>query len=511
MKKKISNILIIISLLIIAFLICMKSPNDIFSRGSASLTDSSVFQYIGTSMAKGYVPYLELFDHKGLLLYFINYIGVSISTSAGIWIIELVFMFISLLYAYKLARKFTSKPISLLIVGIAFSQLYYYFEGGNLTEEYALPFLLISLNIFFDFFLEPRKYLNNQQKEKTTGLKLDFKLFNIPVSICGICCACVLFLRANMISVWIVFILMVLIYCIVHKKYIEIAKFAISFLIGILIVSIPMIIYLAKNGALESFINAYILFNMKYSSHNTKAQKLTAFINFFNTTITILAFIIIIMKIYNQIKKKEQWYFNLGYLIYMIITLVLISMPGNIYGHYGMVMIPALIYPYCIMYQFLEEKEMKSKAINLIVTAYMLYTIIVPVGIKFTQDCLNDIANRTKTNTDNVIEYIVNNTTEDDLISVFGNSNYIYLLSNRKSVSKYSYQMPIGNMNEEITKEYFEELKENRPKLIVWAAEIFDREMFSQMRQKMEEFLKENNYKLVQDGIMKIYSINGEM
>ena len=510
MKKIISNILIIISLLIIAFLICMKSPNDIFSVGNAPSTDSSVFQYIGTSMAKGYIPYLELFDHKGLLLYFINYIGISISTSAGIWLIEFAFMFVSLLSAYRLARKFASKPISLLIVVIAFSQLYYYFEGGNLTEEYALPFLLISLNIFFDFFLNPIKYLNSKQKEKTKGLKLDFKLFNIPVCICGICCACVLFLRANMISVWIVFILMVLIYCIVQKKYIEIAKFAISFLTGILIVSIPMIIYLAKNGALESFVNAYILFNMKYSSHNTKTQRLTAFIHFFNTAITILAFIIIIMKIYNQIKKKEQWYFNLGYFIYMLITLALIGMPGNIYGHYGMVMIPALIYPYCIMYQFLEEKEMKSKAINLIVTAYLLYTIIVPVGIEFTQDCINDIANRDKLYTDELINYIVNNTTEDDTISVFGNLNYIYLLSNRKSASKYSYQMPIGNMNEEITKEYFAELKENKPKLIIWAASDFSSEGFLKMREKMDEFLEENNYNLVQDGIRKIYSINGE-
>lgn len=508
MKKKLSSILVVLTLISIAFLICMKSPNNIFSNTSSPYTDSSVFKYIGLSMTKGYIPYLDFFDHKGLLLYFINYLGTLISTNIGVWIIEFAFMIASVSFAYKLARKFTSKLTSLFIIGIAFSQIYDYFEGGNLTEEYALLFQLIALNIFFDFFLNPKKYSSEQLNEKTSIFRLNFKLFNFPVFICGICCAAVIFLRANMISVWIAFGLMVLVYCIAHKKYIEMAKFAISFFTGIMFITIPMIIYLMKNGAFESFINCYILFNMQYSSECENIAKLETLKIFLNTTVTTLAFIIVAIKTYIQIKKKEQYYFNLGYLFYMVITLILISMSGVYNGHYGMTLIPTLIYPYCILYQFLEKKELKNAGINLIVTGYLLYLIIVPTTLNFSTDCLKNIVNRDvkKIYEPEVIDYIISNTEENDLISVFGNTNSIYYLTNRQSASRYSYQTPIGSINKQIMHEYFNDLRENKPKLVIWS--IGDGCI--EMKQMMLEFLGENNYKLVKDGTARIYAMDGE-
>ena len=216
MKKKYSNILVILCLLFITFLICMLSPLDIFTFNAASWIDSSVFKYIGWQMAEGQIPYLDMFDHKGLLIYFINYIGYIISPHRGVWFIEFIFMFITVLFAYKIARKFTSKPISMLIVLIALAPIYSYFEGGNFTEEYALPFQMIALYIFIDFFKNSHKYMSRGDNYKS---KVNFKLFNVLVFINGICMGCVLFLRPNMISIWIVFCLMVLIYCILKKYY----------------------------------------------------------------------------------------------------------------------------------------------------------------------------------------------------------------------------------------------------------------------------------------------------
>lgn len=500
MKKHISNILILISLIIIAFLICMKSPNNIFYQNQISLTDSSVFKYIGLSMTKGAIPYLDIFDHKGLLLYFINCLGTIISMNFGVWLLEFIFMFISLFFAYKLARKFTSKGVSLLIVCLAFSLIYNYFDGGNLTEEYALPFQLIALNVFFDFFLQPQKY------SSTNLSKLNYKLFNFPVFICGICFSSVLFIRANMISVWIVFCLMVLIYCIVNKKYSEIIKFIISFALGMLVIFIPMFIYLLKNNAVKSFIDSYILFNMNYSE-NIKTAKCITLVYFFNTSVTSLAFIILGIKIYLQIKKRENYYFNLGYLGYMALTLLLIGMSGRIYSHYGMIIIPALIYPYCILYQFIETKELKKLGINLLVTGYILNFIIVPIGGNFLLDSLKSIQNRTTITdeeTKKVIDYIKNNTNEDDTISVFGNSDYFYYLSNRKSASRYSYQVPIVATDKKIMIDYLADLKENKPKVIV--KHIDDN--FSEEIKLMNKYLKKNDYKLkleIKNENIKVY------
>ncbi len=112
-------------------------------------------------IAEGQVPYLDTFDHKGLLIYIINYIGYLISPNRGLWFLELLFMFVSVLFSYKIARKFVSKPLSLLITLIAFASLYVYFGAGNYVEEYALPFQLVALYIFFDFFLSPQKYMSS--------------------------------------------------------------------------------------------------------------------------------------------------------------------------------------------------------------------------------------------------------------------------------------------------------------------------------------------------------------
>ena len=59
--------LLILSIVILALLSPLRPGNTIISY-----TDSSVFQYIGSSMLDGAVPYRDVFDHKGPLIYFIN-------------------------------------------------------------------------------------------------------------------------------------------------------------------------------------------------------------------------------------------------------------------------------------------------------------------------------------------------------------------------------------------------------------------------------------------------------
>lgn len=507
MKRKLQSILIVIFLVIIAFLICMNSPVNPIATNMEDYTDSSVFKYIGWSMTQGKVPYIELFDHKGPMIYFINYIGTIISQTNGIWIIEFVFMCISLYFTYKLARKFTSKFAALLITLITFMPMRTYFDGGNLTEEYALPFQIIALNIFFDFFLHPEKY--SGEKKEDSVLKLDFKWFNIPVFICGICFSCVLFLRPNMISVWFVFCIMVFMHCILEKKRQELIKFIISFIGGILVVAIPIAIYLICHGAWQDFVNDYILFNMKYSNNTGKIDKLNVVTQFCSATVIMLALVIMVIKTYYQLKNKKKWCFNFGYLIFMLMTILFASMSGKYYRHYGMMIIPSLIYPYCIMYQFFEERKESGVGLKLVATSYLLITLIVPNGLNFVQNFLTKMANRYEQPYSNkIIEYIKENTEEEDFISVFGNRDNIYYLTNRQSVSKYSYQLPVATVDKNIMVEYLNDLATKKPKIIVYSVKEEVEEINKETTKIMREFLAANNYKIVQkDEIMLLYEL----
>ena len=76
-------------LFILAFIFLTKSPLHIWIR-SDSDTDSSIFLTVAMMMDRGYMPYRDTFDHKGPLLYLINYLGRHISAYRGIWFVEFI-------------------------------------------------------------------------------------------------------------------------------------------------------------------------------------------------------------------------------------------------------------------------------------------------------------------------------------------------------------------------------------------------------------------------------------
>ena len=71
-------------------------------------------------------------------------------------------------------------------------------------------------------------------------------------------------------------------------------------------------------------------------------------------------------------------------------------------------------------------------------------------------DELNEICGLIKENTD-----------YNDKISVYGNWDVVYLFSDRVHATKYSFQNPIRFCDDKILTEYIEELRNERPKIIV--------------------------------------------
>ena len=138
---------------IATFVFLLNSLQHPWIRASA-YTDSSVFQTVAMMMEHGYFPYRDSFDHKGPLIYLYNYLGRQIDTYTGIWYVEFASLLVTFIALYKLARLSRISILqSVITVFTAMSLMFGYFEGGNLTEEYAMPFIAISLFIFIDYFL----------------------------------------------------------------------------------------------------------------------------------------------------------------------------------------------------------------------------------------------------------------------------------------------------------------------------------------------------------------------
>lgn len=456
---------------VLSILFSIESPLHPLRNG-ASRTDSSVFQTIALMMKHGAIPYRDSFDHKGPLIYLIDYLGMSLDDNHGIWMIEVIGLMVTFYMMYRIARFFCRPLIAYTIVLVSLSVLFVSFEGGNLVEEYALPFISISSYIFIDWFLT--KKLNK------------LKLF-----ICGACLGSVLMIRPNMIALWIVFCLGILVKFIVLSEKKNILICVTCVFGGALLIIIPMIIWLGVNGALKDFVDAYITFNFSYSSRYgdaTLATKVKAFVFFVNWGLMLFCLIIQILE-----TLQHRTLLNILTLIYMIISLMSVSLSGAQFAHYGMVLFPAVAMPlaYTLGQVDCKISQPSEKWIISVVCAVLLAHYAGPVMSIVINEYADCFATSNVVNEQEIaiVDVIHNYSGDDDSISVYGNYDRLYVISNRKHATRFSYQFPIGEVDSAIFDEYFEELENELPKVVVVQSFHAD--------ERMMVFLENNGYSLV--------------
>lgn len=119
--------------------------------------DSAIFQTIGRYWADGVVPYAQLFDHKGPLIFFLDAVGYAIHGRAGVLVVQTVSLSVSLWGLYRMGRTALSRPWALGAAALALVYLARTFDEGNMTEEYSLPFLAVSLYLTARWCLARRK------------------------------------------------------------------------------------------------------------------------------------------------------------------------------------------------------------------------------------------------------------------------------------------------------------------------------------------------------------------
>lgn len=142
---------------------------------------------VGKGVLKGFIPYRDLFDHKGPLMIFLQSIGAffSFNSFIGVWFIEICFSYIFLLLAYKTLFLFFGKNSIFVIPFIsAFVYSSMAFQTGDSAEEFCLPL------ITYGVYIGCKAIQNNQLPSKK-----EFYLI-------GVTSACVFWINFQ----WLVFI-----------------------------------------------------------------------------------------------------------------------------------------------------------------------------------------------------------------------------------------------------------------------------------------------------------------
>lgn len=476
MNNKKELLIVSIMMVIGTFLFLLCSPLNPFGSGCSD-TDSSVFRTVALMMERGYIPYKDSFDHKGPLLFILNYLGNRISATSGIWVIEYIFLMAAVSAMYRIARLFCNLWQSVFFVVVSMILLIPYFEKGNFSEEYAMTFIAISLFVFVDYFK------NN-------------KITRIRLLLCGATFAGTLLLRPNMIALWCVMCLAVLIKSCKDKSIKELFSFIGWFILGVVIVVGPIAVWLWKNGALQYCWYDYVTFNNQYVSsedgRSLLSARCSAYVYFAATPIYLIS---VLLQLLLSFMKRNT--LNIAYLMLLIVSPLFICVSGHTYAHYGIILVPLVVYPLASALHAVNAQKSKlvsdsiiliSKITVLIVIAFNAYLAVdYLVGFissnkiveVYTADEMNEICN--------ILDE--NGIGEDEAISVYGNWDLVYVMSTRPHATDYSYQFPIGEVMPSIMDDYMKQMQEELPRVVVVQSGCYDN--------NIDAFICDNDYELI--------------
>lgn len=448
------KIIVCIVIVFISITICMRSELKPFFKRYPTI-DSDVYIYIGQELNNGKVMYKDIFDHKGPLFHFIEYIGVKLSFYwyEGVWIIEIISMIVFFSFIYKTSNLITkNKLLSILVIFTSAIPLSLFFINGNYPEEYSLPFVGIGLYYMIKYIV------SKKEMDLKTGLLI------------GASFGCVTIIKLNLVSVWVIFVLAIWGMQIYNKKWNELKKSILYMGIGALIpILIAIIVLLIQQNLIDCF-KQYILFNFKYATNEEGSLEVT--IKTFASKVFLLSlFACVIDFIYRIVLKKEDKKISVLSLIYAIFSFLILIMPLNAYNHYGMILTPTYVIPLSLLikdfFELIKSDESKIIfALGFIIVFCLTFYITRRDIVTLEKDLICATLERTAVKENDFTKYIEENTTEDDNILMLGNDCNVYLRTNRSSECKYVYHIPISRIDPNIMKETIEEIKKHKPKII---------------------------------------------
>ena len=254
LSKHKEKLLIILFCFLVSFIVLLFTSKCSFLYPFNDWVDANAFFTMGKSMMHGLVPYRDLFEQKGPLLYLIYGLGYFFSNTSflGIFVLEILFWTFSLYYSYKIITLYLPKNYTYIIIPL-FTMLLCtsrsFVHGGG-AEEFCLPFLMLSLYYFLFHFKE----------EEISPKRL---------ITAGLCAGCVLLIKYTLLGFWFGFMACIFFHMFFKKEYKKSFVSCLYFLLGMALPLIISLIYLGLNHAIKDFIDVYFIVNITAYNRNS--------------------------------------------------------------------------------------------------------------------------------------------------------------------------------------------------------------------------------------------------
>ncbi len=308
-----------------------------YSTATSPLTsyygeDSAFYAMVGAAMKHGLLPYRDFYEMKGPYMFWIEYFGQLISEGRfGTFCIQTINMTLTigiiLCIVNLLLKKVTVKKIQKFVIyicSVLFSLLIisFTFEGGNLTEEFSYPVMVLCLYLCL-------KYFDDQDRSSVSNhpLKIGF--------IYGMAFGFFAFVRIINAAFLGAVLLTIVIYLISKKNWKNILQNAVVFIAGVIVAMLPACIWALTQGILKDMIRQVFVLAFSYSTELNMADRFMLVKNFVWPMIVIG--MVSIFLYFTSFKKK--WPLLLLSVSSAVILLIAVSM-GDGYLHYFSLQLP---------------------------------------------------------------------------------------------------------------------------------------------------------------------------
>lgn len=429
------------------------------------LTDSAVFLYIGEQVLDGAIPYRDLWDHKGPLIYYINALGQVLTPESrwGVWWLEVVAVGAAAWLGFALMRRAFGLQAALFGSVAWILGLRAVLDGGNLVEEYALPLQFAALYFFW-------RSRNSANPWNEVGI--------------GIMSALAFLLRPNIIGIPTA-IMLVLIWQFVRGRDRRIL-YQIAVILGS-ILSILLIVsaYFAAQGALPQLWDNVFTYNFVYSASNWGARLISLEGAFeLLTALSVFSvggWVLLFGCLRNYKEDGGQRQFLAVLLLAFPLELALVSFAGRSFPHYYMSLLPvsALLNAFLIFH--INENLKESSPLHLkkgLAVALLLGVVVGAfqnVRLPAQQLASQLSSGRPLVDLPNsymgpFLAYTEENLTEEDTLVVWGSELAANWLSGYENPTRSIYQIQFfstpGYPTKALGEELYNDILENKPVII---------------------------------------------
>ena len=251
-------------LILSAFMILMIASRSSFLYPCNDWNDANSYFSVGKALFNGKMPYRDVFDQKGMYLYFLYGLAylVSHTTFFGVFLLEVVFAAADLWGIFRILQLYVKRQTALCLAPVALAAAFCsksFYWGGS-AEEICYPFLIWGLYLSLNYFKNdyPKQEMN--RGTLLAGGILAGIIANIKFTALG-------FFFAWMMCAAFAFL--------VRKDFFGAVKACLIFLLGMAIPFVPWLIYFGIQKGLYEWYFGYVYVNVfAYSNLNEEGPGL---------------------------------------------------------------------------------------------------------------------------------------------------------------------------------------------------------------------------------------------